>query len=65
MGLWETSSFSIFTFINASNLKFCKRSCSSCVYHMMRFEWKSDIVLYDSNLEKCEKYNIYTLPHFQ
>ena len=38
MGLCETSNFSIFAFINASDLKFCTRSC---VYRMMRFEWKS------------------------
>ena len=38
MELCKTSNFSIFTFINASNLKFCTRSYSSCVYHMMRFK---------------------------
>ena len=38
MGLYETSNFSIFTFINASDLKFCTRSYSSCVYCMMRFK---------------------------
>ena len=38
MGLCKTSNFSIFTFINASYLKFCPRSYSSCVYHMMRFK---------------------------
>ena len=38
MGLCKTSNFSIFTFINASDLKFCARSYSSCVYHMMRFK---------------------------
>ena len=36
MGLCKTSNFSIFTFINASDLKFCTRSYSSCVYRMMR-----------------------------
>ena len=38
MGLCKTSNFSIFTFINVSNLKFCSCSYSSCVYHMMRFK---------------------------
>ena len=38
MGLCETPNFSIFTFINASDLKFCTRSYSSCVYRMMRFK---------------------------
>ena len=37
VGLCKTSNFSIFTSINASDLKFCPRSYSSCVYHMMRF----------------------------
>ena len=32
MGLCKTSIFSISTFINASDLKFCTRSYSSCVY---------------------------------
>ena len=41
MGLCETSNFSIFTFINASDLKFCTRSYSSCVYHMMKFKGSS------------------------
>ena len=38
MGLCKTSIFSIFTFINASDLKFSTRSYSSCVYLMMRFK---------------------------
>ena len=38
MGLCKTSNFSIFTFMNASDLKFCTRSYSSCVYHMMRIK---------------------------
>ena len=38
MGLCKTSKFSIFTFINASNLIFCTCSYNSCVYHMMRFK---------------------------
>ena len=38
MGLCKTSNVSIFTFINASDLKFCPRSYSSCVYRMMRFK---------------------------
>ena len=38
MGLCKTSNFSIFTFINASDLKFCPRSYSSCIYLMMRFK---------------------------
>ena len=38
MGLCKTSIFSIFTFISASDLKFCPHSYSSCVYHMMRFK---------------------------
>ena len=41
MALCKTSNFSIFTFINASDLKFYTCSYSSCVYHMMRFKWKS------------------------
>ena len=53
MGLCETSNFSIFTFINASDLKFGTRSYSSCVYLMMRFkrfEWKS---LRNDNITLC------------
>ena len=38
MGLCKTSNFSIFTFIDGSDFKFCTRSYSSCVYRMMRFE---------------------------
>ena len=38
MGLCKTSNVSIFTFINASDLKFCPRSYSSCVYRIMRFK---------------------------
>ena len=38
MGLCKTSNFSIFTFINANDLKFCPRSYSCCVYLMMRFK---------------------------
>ena len=38
MGLCKTSNFSIFTFINGSDLKFCTHSYSSCVYRMMRFK---------------------------
>ena len=34
MGLYKTSNFSIFTFINASDLKLCTRSYSSCIYRM-------------------------------
>ena len=43
MGLCKTSNFSIFTFIETSNLEFCPHSYSSFVYRMMRlkFEWKS------------------------
>ena len=41
MGLCETSNFSIFTFINASDLKFCTCSYGSCIYLMTSFEWKS------------------------
>ena len=41
MGLCETSNFSIFTFINASDLKFCTCSYGSYIYLMTRFEWKS------------------------
>ena len=37
-GLCKTSICSIFTFIKANDLKFCTRSYSSCVYHMMRFK---------------------------
>ena len=37
MGLCKTSNVSIFTFINASDLKFCTRSYSSCVYRMTRY----------------------------
>ena len=38
MGLCETSDVSIFTLINASDLKFFPRSYSSCVYLMMKFK---------------------------
>ena len=38
MGLCKTSNFSIFSFINASDLKFCTRSYNSCVYCTMRFK---------------------------
>ena len=38
MGLCKTSNVSIFTFINASDLKFCPRSYSSCVYLTRRFK---------------------------
>ena len=38
MGLCKTSIFSIFTFINANDLKFCTRSYSSCVYCTTRFK---------------------------
>ena len=38
MGLCTTSNFSIFTFIDGSDLKFCTRSYGSCVYRMMRFK---------------------------
>ena len=37
MGLCKTSNVSIFTFINAIDLKFCTLSYSSCVYRMTRF----------------------------
>ena len=38
MGLCKTSNFSIFTFIKDNVLKFFTRSCSSCVYRMIRFK---------------------------
>ena len=38
MGLCKTSNFFIFSVINASDLKFCTPSYSSCVYLMMRFK---------------------------
>ena len=38
MGLCKTSNFSVFSFMNASDLKFCTRFYSSCVYCMMRFK---------------------------
>ena len=38
MGLCKTSNISIFTFINASDFKFCTRSYSDCVYCIMRFK---------------------------
>ena len=38
MGLCKTSNVSIFTFINASDLKVCPDSYNCCVYHMMRFK---------------------------
>ena len=38
MGLCKTLNFSIFTFINARDLKFGTRSYSSCVYRKMRFK---------------------------
>ena len=54
MGLCETSSFSIFTFINANNVKFCPFLQQLCISHdeVQRFEWKNlqndDITLYNS-----------------
>ena len=38
MGLCKTSNFSIFTSINASDLKFCTCSYSGCVYRMMKLK---------------------------
>ena len=38
MGLCKTSNVSISTFNNASDLKFCTRFYSSCVYRMVRFK---------------------------
>ena len=38
MGLGETPNVYIFTFINASNLKCCTCSYSSCVYCMTSFK---------------------------
>ena len=35
MGLCKTSIFSIFTLIRDNDLKFCTRSYSSCVYHIL------------------------------
>ena len=52
MGLCKASIFSIFTFINASDLKFGTRSNSSCVYCMMTFKVRmeslqnDDVTLY-------------------
>ena len=40
MGLCKTSN--VFTVINASDLKFCPRSYSSCVYRMMRFRGSNE-----------------------
>ena len=42
MGPCKTSNVFIFTVINASDLKFCPRSYSSCVYHMMRFRGSNE-----------------------
>ena len=42
MGLCKTSNVFIFTVINASDLKFCPRSYSSCVYLMMRFRGSNE-----------------------
>ena len=55
MGLCETSSFSIFTFINASDLKFYPRSYSSGVYHMMKFKNSNGKIckMMTSHLELC------------
>ena len=43
MGLCKTSNFSVFTFINASNLEFCTFLQQLCILHdeVQRFEWKS------------------------
>ena len=52
MGLCKTSNVSIFTFINASDLRFCPRSYSSCVYLMTRLKssngnwWRHTLELY-------------------
>ena len=44
MGLCKTSNVSISTFINASDLTFCTRAYSSCIYHMMRFKgWNGKV----------------------
>ena len=44
MGLCETSSFSIFSVINASDLKFCPTFLQQwCISHdeVQKFEWKN------------------------
>ena len=38
MGLYKTSISSIFTFITANDLKFCRSSYLSCVYRTMKFK---------------------------
>ena len=42
MGLCKTSNVSIFTFTNASDLKFCTRSYSSCINLIMRFKGSNE-----------------------
>ena len=53
MGLCETSNFSILTFINASDLKFCMYSYSSCVYRMMR------LVQMEKLAKRCHSLELY------
>ena len=42
MGPCKTSNVFIFSVINTSDLKFCPRSYSSCVYRMMRFRGSNE-----------------------
>ena len=58
MGLCETSNFSIFTFITASNLKFCTHSYSSFVYRMMRFKGSNGKVWNNNNVTLASHYKL-------
>ena len=53
MGLCKTSNFSIFTFINASDLNFCTRSYSSCVYCIVSFKVRME------KFAKCHTLELY------
>ena len=58
MELCKTSNFSIFTFINASDLNFCTRSYSSCVYCMVSFSNGKVCKMMTSHLRTlCDDYH--------
>ena len=57
MGMSETSNFSIFTFINVSDLNFCTSSYSSCLYSMMKFK--------GSNGKVCKLITSHFISEFQ
>ena len=58
MGLCGTPNFSTFTFINASDLKFCIHSDGSCVYYMMRFKGLNGKVCKMMISQSCVLYNL-------